>query len=315
MKDLTKYPVMNPVFNVKEIESNGGTATLVVEPLEQGYGHTLGNALRRVLLTSLPGAAITKVKIAGVDHQYTSLEGMTEDVVELILNLKQVRIKSTSTEEKTKLMLDVSGPAEVTAASIEAESGLEIVNPELHLATLAKGKKLKFEATVESGIGYQVAQTKGSESVGEVPVDALFSPVIRVSYTVEQTRVGRRTDYDKIVLHVQTDGSITPLEAVQTAAQILHRQFQQVFNPVLPEPEQEQLDLSPEEAETLRLTVEELDLPTRIANALRKGGFKTVGDLLSAPRETITKVKNLGEKSVEIIDEALSKKGVSISKE
>lgn len=315
MQDLTKYPVMNPTFNIQEVESDGKTATLVIEPLEQGYGHTLGNALRRVLLTSLPGSAITKVKISGVDHQYTTLEGMTEDVVELVLNLKQVRIKSSSTEEKAKLYLEATGAAEVTAKNFEAEAGLEVVNTDLHIATLIKGKKLKLEATVETGIGYQVAQPKNSEAVGEIPVDALFSPVIRVSYTVEQTRVGRRTDYDKIVLHVQTDGTISPVDAVKTAAQILNRQFQQVFNPVLPAPQMVEPNLSPEEAETLRLTVEELDLPTRIANALRKGGFKTVGDLLTAPRETITKVKNLGEKSVEIIDEALMKKGVSISKE
>lgn len=315
MQDLTTYPVMNPTFTIQEVESNGSTATLIIEPLEQGYGHTLGNALRRVLLTSLPGSAITKVKIAGVDHQYTTLEGMAEDVVELVLNLKQVRIKSTSTEEKAKLYLEATGAAEVTAKSFEAEAGLEVVNTDQHLATLAKGKKLKLEATVETGIGYQVAQAKNSEAIGEIPVDALFSPVIRVSYTVEQTRVGRRTDYDKIVLHVQTDGSLSPMEAVKTAAQILNRQFQQVFNPVLPVQQMVEPNLSPEEAETLRLTVEELDLPTRIANALRKGGFKTVGDLLTAPRETITKVKNLGEKSVEIIDEALQKKGVAISKE
>jgi DNA-directed RNA polymerase subunit alpha len=315
MQDLTKYPVMNPTFDIQEVESNGRIATLVIEPLEQGYGHTLGNALRRVLLTSLPGSAITKVKIAGVDHQYSTLEGMAEDVVELVLNLKQVRVKSSSTEDKAKLYLEAAGPAEVTAKSFEPEAGLEVVNPGQHLATLAKGKKLKFEATVESGVGYQVAQPKSSEAIGEIPVDALFSPVIRVSYTVEQTRVGRRTDYDKIVMHVQTDGSITPFDALQTAAQILHRQFQQVFNPVLPTPQLVEPSLTPEEAENLRLTVEELDLPTRIANALRKGGFKTVGDLVSAPRETITKVKNLGEKSVEIIDEALQKKGVAISKE
>jgi DNA-directed RNA polymerase subunit alpha len=236
-------------------------------------------------------------------------------VVDLVLNLKQVRIKSTSSEEKAKLYLEATGAAEVTAKNFEAEAGLEVVNTDQHLATLAKGKKLKLEATVETGIGYQVAQAKNSEAIGEIPVDALFSPVIRVSYTVEQTRVGRRTDYDKIVLHVQTDGSISPMEAVKTAAQILNRQFQQVFNPVVPVQQMVEPNLSPEEAETLRLTVEELDLPTRIANALRKGGFKTVGDLLTAPRETITKVKNLGEKSVEIIDEALMKKGVSISKE
>lgn len=312
MKDLSIYPVINPVFKVKEAESDGGSALIVIEPLEQGYGHTLGNALRRVLLSSLPGSAITQVRIEGADHEYTTLEGMTEDVVELILNLKQVRVKATTSAETAKISLDAQGPAILTAADLQPEAGLEIVNPDQKLATLAKDGKLKFEAKVESGVGYQVAREQKSAVIGQVPVDALFSPVTKVSYTIEQTRVGRRTDYDKIVMKVQTDGTITPLEAIEAAARILHRQFQQVFDPVLPEPEEKAPELTPEEAEILRLTVEELDLPTRIANALRKGGFKTVSDLKSTPRATITKVKNLGEKSVEIIADALQKKGVNL---
>jgi DNA-directed RNA polymerase subunit alpha len=312
MKDLSTYPVMNPTFEIEEVVEDGRTATLIIEPLEPGYGHTVGNALRRVLLTSLPGCAITMVKIDGIDHQYTTLEGMTEDVVELILNLKQVRVKSVTSEEKAKISLEAKGPGDILASAMAPESGVEIINPEQHLLTLAKGQAIKLEATVEQGSGYQTSQENKSGIIGEIPVDALFSPVIKVSYQVEQTRVGRRTDYDKIVMQIQTDGTITPLEAVNAAANILHRQFQQVFNPVLPEPEDEGPDLTPEEAETLRLTVEELDLPTRIANALRKGGFKTVADLQNSPRSIITKVKNLGEKSVEIIDESLDKKGVKL---
>ncbi|MBU0576136.1 DNA-directed RNA polymerase subunit alpha [Patescibacteria group bacterium] len=312
MKDLSTYPVMNSTFSVKEVEGDASIATIVIEPLEQGYGHTIGNALRRVLLSSLPGSAITMVKIDGVDHQYTTLEGMTEDVVELILNLKQVRVKSMTSEEQAKISLDVKGPGDITAASITPESGVEIINPNQHLVTLAKGQSLKFEARVESGMGYQTAQEAKIELIGEIPVDALFSPVIKVAYRVEQTRVGRRTDYDKIVMQIQTDGTMSALETVKAAARILHRQFQQVFDPVLPEPVDVGPELTPEEAEILRLTVEELDLPTRIANALRKGGFKTVADLQNSPRSIITKVKNLGEKSVEIIDEALEKKGIKL---
>lgn len=315
MKDLTAYAAMNPSFTVTEVESDGVSATLMIEPLEQGYGHTLGNSLRRVMLTSLPGSAITLVRIDGVDHQYTTLEGMSEDVIELILNLKQVRIKSIASDESAKLRLEVKGPGDIKAGDMEASAGLEIANTDQHLATLAKGKSLKFEATVESGVGYQIAQESKATTVGEIPVDALFSPVIKVSYQVEQTRVGRKTDYDKIMMHIQTDGTISPLEAVKQAAQILARQFTQVFNPVMPEPETTEPDLTPEEAETLRLTVEELDLPTRIANALRKGGFKTVGDLAGAPKTTIAKVKNLGEKSVDIINEALQKKGVTLGED
>ncbi len=312
MKDLSTYPVMNPTFEIKEVESDGKTASVVIEPLEPGYGHTLGNALRRVLLSSLPGSAITMVRIDGVDHQYSTLEGMTEDVVEMILNLKQVRVKATTSEDAATINLEAKGPGEVTAADMKPEAGIEVVNPEQHLLTLAKGQSVKLEATVEAGVGYQTAHENKSEIIGEIPVDALFSPVVKVSYQVEQTRVGRRTDFDKIVMQIQTDGTISPLDAVNSAAKILSRQFQQVFDPVLPEPEDVGPELTPEEAETLRLTVEELDLPTRIANALRKGGFKTVADLQSAPRVTITKVKNLGEKSVEIIDEALEKKGVKL---
>jgi DNA-directed RNA polymerase subunit alpha len=310
-QNLSQLAPMNPTFEVSEVESSNSLATLVIEPLEQGYGHTLGNALRRVLLSSLPGHAITSVQIDGVDHQYTSLEGMSQDTVELILNLKQVRIKSESTEPFT-LRLAAKGPVEVTAADIKVDGAGEIVNPELHIATLTKGGSLNVEMKVEAGLGYVMAAEMTDSVVGAIPVDALYSPVIKVSYKVESTRVGRRTDFDRIVLHVQTDGTLRPIDAVKQAARILARQFTQVFEPVLPIEEKEEVSLSPEEAETLRLTVEELDLPTRIANALRKGGFKTVGDLQGAPRLTIAKVKNLGEKSVDVIAEALAKKGVTL---
>jgi DNA-directed RNA polymerase subunit alpha len=302
---------MNPSFEVTEVEANQSEATLVIEPLEPGFGHTLGNALRRVLLSSLPGVAITQVRVDGVDHQYTTLEGLHEDIVELILNLKQVRVKSTGPDKGT-LQLEVSGAKEITAAEIECESGFEIVNKDQYIATLAKGKSLKVEMTVESGMGYSMAKDRRSNVIGEIPVDALFSPVEKVSYKVEDTRVGRRTDYNKLLLLVKTDGTISPSQAVTQAAQVLTRQFSQIFNPVVQETEEVEVSLTPEEAETLRLTVEELDLPTRIANALRKGGFKTVGDLVGAPKDTIAKVKNLGEKSVDVINDALIKKGVSL---
>lgn len=302
---------MNPTFGVTEVEATASQAVLMIEPLEQGYGHTLGNALRRVLLSSLPGFAITKVQIDGIDHQFTTLEGMSEDIVDFILNLKQVRIKS-SRKDAGIMRLSVKGAAEVTAADIEPESGFEIVNKDLHLATLAKDKSLKVEMTVEPGIGYELSSGKYTDIIGQIPVDAQFSPIVKVSYKVEATRVGRRTDYDKLLIDVQTDGTIEPLAAVRHAAKILARQFTQIIDPVMPEPEEAEEHISPEEAEVLRLTVEELDLPTRIANALRKGGFKTVGDLVGAPKDVIAKVKNLGEKSVEVIDEALQKKGVQL---
>jgi DNA-directed RNA polymerase subunit alpha len=310
-QDLNKYPPMNPAFDISEVESTKDQARLVIEPLEQGYGHTLGNALRRVLLTSLPGCAITSITIDEVDHQFTSYEGMSEDVVELILNLKKVRVKADQ-EEKGVLRINVKGQKEVTAADIECEAGFTVINPEQPIATLAKGKALVIEMIAESGMGYQAVIDEKTNVVGQILVDALFSPVTKVSYDVEATRVGRKTDYDRLVLDVVTDGSIKPLEAVKQAAQILVKQFSQVVDPIIPEIEEEETRLSPEEAETLRLTVEELDLPTRIANALRKGSFKTVGDLISSNKAVISKVKNLGGKSVDLINDALLKKGVSL---
>lgn len=303
---------MNPNFSVVEVEANSSRSTIVIEALESGYGHTIGNALRRVLLSSLPGTAITKISIDGVTHQFTSFEGMTEDVVELILNLKQIRVKADGNEAGV-LRLNVKGAKEITAADIECEAGFEVVNKDLYIATLAKGKNLSIEMTVESGIGYQLANEVETETVGEMAVDALFSPVIKVSYRVEATRVGRRTDFDKIVFDIETDGTISPLQAVKQAAEILIKQFSQIVNPTVQEVKEELTSLSPEEVEVMRLTVEELDLPTRIANALRKGGFETVASLVRSPKDEISRVKNLGGKSIDLIEEALSKKGVVLT--
>ncbi len=310
-QNFDQYPAMNPTFTVVEQTREGNNATIIIEPLEQGYGHTIGNALRRVMLSSLPGHAIVKVRINGVDHQFSTLEGMKEDIVEMILNLKEVRIKSDSSTPGT-LRIDVKGAREVTAADIEADGGFEVVNKDQYNCTLADGKSLSIEMVVEPGVGYSMATERKDVLIGEIPVDALFSPVVKASYAVDATRVGRRTDFDRIVLDVQTNGTVEPLEAVEQAAKILARQFNQLFNPMTEPQVTEESHLSPEEAEVLRLTVEELDLPTRIANALRKGGFKTVGDLAGAPRDVIAKVKNLGGKSVELIEESLQKKGVTL---
>lgn len=308
---MQNYPIMNPSFQVMEGSVEGSKATITMEPLEQGYGHTLGNALRRVLLTSLPGSAITAMRVEGADHQYATVNGLKEDVLQLALNLKQVRVKST-TGEAGVMRISAKGPATVTAAEIAPEAGLEVINKGQVIATLASGAKLEVEMTVESGMGYVVSDEKRAKAIGDIVLDALFSPVVKVSYKVEQTRVGRRTDYDKLILEVETDGTLSPLQAVEQAAKILSRQFTQVYEPVVAVEEKMEVSLSPEEQEVMRLTVEELDLPTRIANALRKGGFETVGDLMGAPRTVIAKVKNLGGKSVVVIDEALQKKGVSL---
>ncbi len=309
---IKDHAVMNPNFSVVAVDQSSSHSTVVIEALESGYGHTLGNALRRVLLTSLPGAAITKLTVDGVNHQFTSYEGMTEDVMELILNLKQVRIKTDGSEIGT-LRLNVKGAKEVTASDIECEAGFEVVNKDLYIATLAKGKNLNIEMVVESGVGYKLASETETEAVDQIAVDALFSPVIKVSYKVEATRVGRRTDFDKIVFDIETDGTINPLDAIKQSAEILIKQFSQIVNPVVKEVKEELTNMSPEEVETMKLTVEELDLPTRIANALRKGGFETVADLTRSPKDEISRVKNLGGKSIDLIEEALAKKGVVLT--
>ncbi len=300
-----------PQFGVTAQNTTSTRAVIIIEPLEQGYGHTLGNALRRVLLSSLSGAAITSVRFQQAEHEFTTIKGVSEDVLELTLNLKQVRIKSL-TGQGGVARLDVKGPKTVTAADLELEAGLEIVNPEAEIATLAKDAVLTAEMVVETGVGYFPAKDRGQVGISEIALDALYSPVITVSYTVESTRVGRRTDFDRLLLDITTDGSLEPMEAVRQAAGILQAHFNQVITPIqkVEKPVEEPVSL--EEAEMLRLTVEELDLPTRIANALRKGGFETVGDLRGVPKQVIAKVKNLGEKSVDIIQDALMTKGVSL---
>jgi DNA-directed RNA polymerase subunit alpha len=302
--------ILEPTFQTTVTPVSELEAVISIEPLEQGYGHTLGNSLRRVLLTSLSGAAITSVRFTGADHQFTSLPGVTEDILEITLNLKLVRILA-SREGTGIIRLSAKGPKVVTAADLEPEAGFSVVNADQVIATLGKGATLELELEVQTGRGYDLADEK-AVALGSINLDALYSPVIKVSYSVEQTRVGRRTDYDRLIMTITTDGTITPHNALVQAADILVKQFSQIVNPVVVEAVAPVATLSPEQAEVMRLTVEELDLPTRIANALRKGGFKTVGDLIGAPKQTIAKVKNLGEKSVEIVDAALQKKGVQL---
>lgn len=303
-----------PTFSIQAQDETVGFATLVFEPLERGYGQTLGNALRRVLLSSLPGFAITSIKIDGISHQFSTLEGMSEDIVEFILNVKQIRLRSTTMEPVT-LTLDAKGPGAVTAADLTVSSGaVEVVNKDLHLATLSGKSSLSVEMTAETGMGYSMAEERKSSSIGVIPVDALFSPIEKVSFKVESTRVGRRTDFDKLIMNLWTNGSIDPKTAVEEAAKLLVAQFTQVYSPVAAPTDQTQVAPSySKQDEVMKLTVEELDLPTRIANALRKGGFKTVGDIMASSKSEISKVKNLGGKSIEIVEEAVSKKGLTLS--
>lgn len=300
-----------PIFQVKVKEQTDNHGTIVIGPLEKGFGNTLGNSLRRVLLSELKGASIIKVKIDGVTHKFSTLEGMGEDTIELILNLKQVKVAYDG-EEPVVAKLEAKGPGLVTAKDIVAPATVKIVNPDAPIANLSKGTSLKLELWIGSGYGYSPADERVAETLGEIPVDALYSPVEKVAYKVEATRVGRRTDFDSLVMEIFTDGSQLPIDVLNTSAEILTSYFKQITNPVEVEEKKEESAPAEDEPEVYQLSVEELGLPTRIANALKNGGYKTVRDLAKADMDELKKVKNLGEKSLDSILDILKEKGVEI---
>lgn len=302
----------DPMFEIKEESKGENYGKFSISPLEQGYGLTIGNSLRRVLLTSLPGMAITSVKISGVKHQFSTLSGMKEDVVELILNLKKVRFSGMS-EEAVKASIEATKPGVVKAGDIKVSGAIKVANPDLVLATLNKGAKIEASLTIESGVGYSPAEDRPVDTVGLIPVDASFSPVKRVSYKVEETRVGRLTNYDKLSLELWTDGTTPPKEAIVSSAKILVSYFNQIVNPKKVEKKEEEKkdELGP----TGKLSVEEIGLPTRVANALIKAGYETVEELVNADKKELVKVRNLGEKSLKIVAAALGQKGVEFFKE
>lgn len=295
------------MFEIKEEKVEADYGKFVISPLEQGYGLTIGNSLRRVLLTSLPGIAVTSVKIAGVKHQFSSLVGMKEDIVEFVLGLKKVRF-SGNIDKPVKATLEVSKAGEFTAKEIKVGGGVEVVNTDLVLGTLNKGSKISAEITIEKGMGYSPADDRSVETIGLIPVDASFSPVKRVSYKIEETRVGRLTNYDKLVLEVWTDGTIAPTDAVTEAAKTLVSYFTQVVNPKVAA--KAKVEQTSDLGLVGKLSVEEIGLPTRVANALIKAGFETVEGLANARKIDLVKVRNLGEKSLKIIAAALGTKGV-----
>lgn len=305
--------MIDPNFKVKSEEQKGSYQKFVIEPLETGYAHTLGNALRRVLLSSLSGAAVTSVTIDGVKHQFQTLSGLQEDIVEFVLNLKKLRVRLLDGDHAT-LKLEATGPGEITAADIAETSAVEIVNKDLYLGRLAD-KKAKISATieVEKGWGYSLADERRSGVVGVIPLDATFTPVVRVNYSQEATRVGRQTNLDRLVLEIWTDGTITPADALKQAAKILTSYFMQIYEPKA-DMEQTTVAVTPTVSDdVLKMLVEELDLPTRLENALKNGGIETVGQLLGTPRKDLLKVKNLGGKSLEIVEEKLREKGVALN--
>ena len=305
--------MQDPTFKIKTEVDKPDYGLFVIEPLEQGYGQTLGNSIRRVLLTSLSGAAITSVKITGVQHQFSAVPGLKEDVVELLLNLKKVRLTLPSDESVT-LTLSKKGPGTVTAGDIEAPSGVSVANPDVVLGTLADKKaSLEMEMTAEKGYGYMASDEKKVDEIGRIPVSALFSPVCRVNYRVEATRVGRMTNLDKLVMEIWTDGTVNPLEALKQAAKLLVSYFLQVVEPKAAGAA-ESVVVSPTVSdEVLKMRVEELDIPTRIVNALGNGGIETVGQLLGTPRGELMKIKNLGAKSLSLVEEKLREKGVALT--
>src|SRR3989344_3427365 len=298
-----------PMFEIKAEEIKDNFGKFIISPLEQGYGDTLGNALRRVLLTNLPGAAITTVRISQVKHQFTSLKGMKEDIVEFLLNLKKVRF-SYDADKPVQATLSVSSAGEVKAKDIKVPASVSIANPELVLAVLNKGAKLDVEIEITKGIGYSPAEDRSNSGIGVIPMDASFSPVVRANYKVEETRVGRLTNYDKLILEIWTDGTVKPKDNLISAAKILVSYFSQIVTPK--KVEKEELKKA---VDTLgpvgKLSVEEIGLPTRVANALSKAGYETVEDLVNAKREDLVKVRNLGEKSLKIISAALGQKGIN----
>jgi len=303
--------MIDPNFSVKVIKNTGDYGQFVISPLEQGYGYTLGHAMRRMLLTSIPGAAITSVRINGVKHKFSTLPGLKENIIDFILNLKGVSVKLNGTKKAT-LKLSVKGPKEIVAKDIEISDGAEIINKDHYLGYITD-KKLEAELVVEEGYGYSLAEDRKGESLGEIPIDAIYTPIHRVNYKVQTTRVGRRTDLDELIIEIWTNGSVDPKSALEETAKILASYFIQMYEPKV-SVSSEKVAISPNLSEDLlKMTVDELDLPTRILNSLKNGGVETVGQLLGTPRKDLVSMRNMGAKSIAVIEEKLREKGISLT--
>ena len=290
----------------------------MIEPLERGYGTTLGNSLRRVLLSSLPGVAVTSVKIDGILHEFSTIEGVKEDVTEIILNIKGLIAKINGDGPKV-VYIEAEGPCEVTAGSIKCDSEVEILEPEMHIATLGEGAKLYMEITLDKGRGYVSAELNKqlmTPIIGVIPVDSIYTPVNKVNYTVENTRVGQITDFNKLTLEVWTNGTISAKEAVSLAAKILMEHLDLFVdlsgdtyagNQIMVKKEDDKKD------GLLEMTIEELDLSVRSFNCLKRAGINTVGDLINKSEEDMMKVRNLGRKSLEEVINKLASLGFTLS--
>jgi DNA-directed RNA polymerase subunit alpha len=310
--------IERPRIECVEQNENRTYARYVVEPLERGYGVTLGNSLRRVLLSSLPGASVTTVRIDGVLHEFSSIPGVVEDVTDMILNLKMMALKIYGDEPQI-LRVEAEGPGELTAEDIVKNSQVDILNPTLHIATLEEGARLGLELQAESGRGYRSAERnkKEDQMIGVIPVDSIFSPVTKVNYNVTETRVGQITDYDKLTLEVWTNGSIEPDEAISLSAKILHDHLK-LFLGLTEKVSEVEIMVEKEEEERdkiLDMSIEELDLSVRSYNCLKRAGINTVGELIMKTEEDMMKVRNLGKKSLEEVDEKLSLLGLALRKD
>ena len=296
--------------NVKclEIDKDSNYAKFVCEPLERGYGITIGNSLRRILLSSLPGSAITSIKIDGVLHEFSTIKDVVEDVPEIVVNLKSVRLKLDKNEEKM-LRIDFKGPGEVKAGDIITDGTVEILNPDLHIATVSEGGSLKMELTAEMGRGYNTAEKnkKPEQVLGVLPIDSIFTPVKKVNYAVENTRVGQQVDYDKLTIEVWTDGSLKPYEALSLAAKVMTGHLE-LFIDLSETAKNTQVMVEKEETKkekVLEMSIEDLELSVRSFNCLKRAGISTVEDLTNRSIADMMKVRNLGKKSLDEVTNKL----------
>lgn len=305
--------MQNPNFSVKEEKLSPLHSEFTIEPFPPGYGHTIGNALRRTLLTSIEGAAVTSIKISGVKHKFSTVTGLKENIVDLLLNIKGLSLRLLDSKASSVISLSAKGPKEILASDLDVPDDVEIVNKDHYLGFLSDKKaKLDIELTIEKGLGYSLAEDHKASTLGVIPTDAVFTPVRRVSYEVSATRVGRQTDLDKLKLSVWTNGIVTPREALDEASRILSSYFLQVYEPHAV-PSKDNLSANPSISDTtLNLTIDEVDLPTRIYNSLRNGGIETIGHLLKTPKKDLLSMRNLGRKSIEVIEEKLKEKGISL---
>lgn len=307
-----------PDIKCLEIDEKTNYAKFVCEPLERGYGVTIGNSLRRILLSSLPGAAITSVKIEGVVHEFSTIQNVVEDVPEIIVNLKMVRLKLQDNEERI-VRIDYKGEGEVKAGDIITDDTVEVLNPDLHIATLAEGAHLQIEMTVEKGRGYNSAEKnkKDTQAIGVLPIDSIFTPVKKVNYAVENTRVGQNIDYDKLTIELWTDGSLAPYEALSLAAKVMTGHLE-LFIDLSETAKNTQVMIEKEEnkkEKVLEMSIEDLELSVRSFNCLKRAGISTVEDITNMTESEMMKVRNLGKKSLDEVTFKLRSLGLDFAQE